>query len=229
MNILAIDTSTEYLMVGLESDKGTISLSARMGLKHATTLLPWIERILKDASIKPDKLELIVCSIGPGSFTGLRIGLATVKGLVMGTGCSVVGIRSLDHFAFPYSFFDGAVVPVINAKKNRYYAAIYVGGKRESDYLDIGFEALSERLKGYDKILFTGPVAVKVGELFRGKELPSRVARINVAFHPESESLIRLGVQKYQETGGESVENLVPFYIRKSEAEIKKFGAEGNE
>jgi tRNA threonylcarbamoyladenosine biosynthesis protein TsaB len=124
LNIIAIDTSTETLGICLKTDKIIIRISQRANFKHAETLAPWIEKLCIEAEIRPKDFNLIVISIGPGSFTGLRIGIATAKGLAAGAECPVTGVSGLDASAWTHKYFSGTVIPVINAKKNRIYSAL---------------------------------------------------------------------------------------------------------
>lgn len=107
MNILSIDTAAEILYVGVKTDKAFLENIRAMGLKHAETLIPLIRSMLKEIELSPGDLDLVVCSQGPGSFTGLRIGLATAKGISEGAGCPLVSIPTLDALAEPYRFLGG--------------------------------------------------------------------------------------------------------------------------
>ncbi len=229
MNILAIDTSTENLEIALKTEKGSLSFTLKMGLRHSVTLLPWIEKLLDEAEISPKNINLIVCALGPGSFTGLRIGLATAKGIAMGNGASIIGIPTLDFMANHFDFFDGCVIPVINAKKQRFYSAVYANGKRESDYLDIPREAFPEYIKNYQKVLFTGPAGGTIYNFFDRNfpEMRNSIFYSQPSFSSPF-SLLELGEKRYNINGGDRIENLVPLYLRKSEAEIKKFGESKN-
>ncbi len=229
MNILALDTSTENLGIALKTERGQMTFTLKMGLRHSVTLLPWIDKLLKEANISPDNLNLIVCAIGPGSFTGLRIGLSTAKGMAMGSGASIIGIPTLDFMANHFDFFDGYVIPVINAKKQRFYSAVYTNGTRESEYLDIPRETFNKYIKKSRKTLLTGPSGYTIYNFFK-ENYPSMR---NFIFYsppllPSPLSLLELGEKKYNINGGDKIDQLIPLYLRKSEAEIKKFGESKN-
>jgi len=158
MNILVFDTSTDMLAVGVKSDGG-MKTSVESGFRHSETLLPTIERCLADASIGLKDIDLIACTSGPGSFTGLRIGMSTAKGLSLALGLPWVGVPTLDCMAFGLEKPGRTVVPVMDARKNRIYAALYQGGQRVSEYLDLSLSALLAAVDGEAEVSFVGPDA----------------------------------------------------------------------
>jgi len=158
MNILVFDTSTDMLAVGVKSDGG-MKTRVESGFRHSETLLPTIERCLADASIGLKDIGLIACTSGPGSFTGLRIGMSTAKGLSLALGLPWVGVPTLDCMAFGREMPGRTVVPVMDARKNRIYAALYQGGQRVSEYLDVSLSALLAAADGEAEVSFVGPDA----------------------------------------------------------------------
>jgi len=159
MNILVFDTSTDMLAVGVKKGDGDMKTSVESGFRHSETLLPAIERCLADASIGLKDLGLIACTSGPGSFTGLRIGISTAKGLSLALGLPWVGVPTLDCAAFGWEKPGRTVVPVLDARKNRIYAALYRNGQRVSEYLDVSLSALLAAVDGEAEVSFVGPDA----------------------------------------------------------------------
>ena len=157
MNILALDASTSILSVSLQIGKRLFQSSISDGLKHSENLMPLIDSLLKSAGLKPSELDLLAVPAGPGSFTGLRIALSTAKGIASGSGASLVTVPTLDAYSQGYDFFDGPVIPVIDARKKRIYCSIYIKGEKIDNDLDISPEKLLEKLTEYKKILITGP------------------------------------------------------------------------
>ncbi len=96
MNVISVDCATETLCICLKTANATWTFMKKAGLTHAEAVAPWIKRLCDDAGMQPSDLELVVAGIGPGSFTGLRIALATAKGLALGASCSIVGVSTLD-------------------------------------------------------------------------------------------------------------------------------------
>lgn len=219
MNIIAIDTSTETLGICLKTENTLLRTSHKVNFKHAEILAPWIKIICSKAEIKPGELNLVIVSSGPGSFTGLRIGIATAKGLADGANCPLIGVPTLDAAAWAHKHFSGTVIPVINAKKNRLYAALYENNERISDYLDISSKDLIKKMEKSKKILITGPFA---GELY--KESEKIINRHNIYLDPDfslinSYSLLQNGITLYN-NNNYPCKDVIPLYLRKSEAEL---------
>jgi tRNA threonylcarbamoyladenosine biosynthesis protein TsaB len=158
-------------------------------------------------------LELIVCSIGPGSFTGIRIGLATALGVGHGRGIPVVGVSTLDALADSWAAYKGDVFPVIDARRGNIYTAQYRGGSKRGDYRDVSPEELAGLLIAAESPLVVGTDSPRVVALLGG-DFP------NVAFADsvDPRSLLRRGVARYK-TQGIELAPLRPLYLRKSEAE----------
>ena len=222
MNVLAIDTATETLGVCLKTADKILSISFRIGLTHSKNLLPIISRLYKYAGISPRDTKMVVCSVGPGSFTGIRIGLATAKGIAHGCGCQLIGVPYLDTAADRLSFFDGVVIPLVDAKKGRYYTAFYKKGKRFSDYLDISPDILIKKIDDLDRVLLTGPDAPNWEKRIKENALDTMVS-IDYGFSSSDPySLLLLGMKMAQTD--EKDQYTHPIYLRKSEAEIKLGG-----
>lgn len=221
MNIIAFDASTALLNVAISKNTSVVEIIKDVGLTHAESLLPAIRVLLEDIDLEKSNVELIVCSKGPGSFTGLRIGMATAKGLSAGIGCPYVSVPTLDILAFGMDHFPGAVIPVIDAKKKRVYSAVYRSGKRVSEYLDIEPSPLIDELKRFDSILLTGPDAeILLDEVNRlhGDSAHRFILDPNRK-NGRGRALIDLGMSMYR-SGDLDDEDSSPLYIRKSEAEL---------
>jgi tRNA threonylcarbamoyladenosine biosynthesis protein TsaB len=209
------------------TDGRCFTVIQRAGLRHAVSLAPTVARLLADAGIGATDLGLIVCCVGPGSFTGVRIGMATAKGLALGARCHLQGVPSLDALAHRFSFFGGAVVPTVDAKKGRVYAALYRAGARVSEYLDLEPDALARRVAATeDALLVTGPHARPFHDLL-AQLLPERRARLVLDPLPvgtDPQALLALGLASYRRRGPDP-EPLEPLYLRPSEAELAGSGS----
>ena len=211
MKVLAIDTATEVLVLCVDDGVSRASLALRHGLQHSPALLPLADRLLSELGLAARDLELVVCSVGPGSFTGIRIGLATAKGIAFATGCPLVGVTTLDALALPWTGFPGSVWAVIDARKGRWYAAGYREGRRVTDHLDLGPEDLRGRIAaGGGPILVAGPDAPRFAA-----GLPGAVA--SELFDPAA--VLRTGTERFAREGADP-RSLTPLYLRPSEAEI---------
>lgn len=216
MNALAIDTSTAALSVALQAGEDYLEATRIAGLKHAERLVPLIHAFLEEAGIAA--LDVVICARGPGSFTGLRIGMATAKGLAAGYGCGFVAVPTLDALAYGLEYFPGIVVPVIDGKKHRYYAAVYRNGSRISDYVDAAPSTLWELTRNEGAVMLTGPDAAKLrdGDAAWREAVVDRRHRCGRAF-----SFLRLGLERFASGVSDSLE-IGPLYLRKSEAEVAK-------
>jgi len=221
MNILAVDTSTEHLSLTLVCTEKTMTINSDVGYRHGETLISHMDYLFKQMGVQPSALDLVVCAIGPGSFTGLRIGLATVKGICTGCACPLIAVSGLDALAYRYRSYSGAVLPVIDAKKKCFYTAVYKQGLKQSDYLDINPHSLLGLINQYKNVLLTGPHAEMA--LAKIQETKAKIkAHINtIVLVSDSESLAQLGKIRFKEQG-ETPLTVSPLYIRKSEAELAK-------
>jgi tRNA threonylcarbamoyladenosine biosynthesis protein TsaB len=159
VKILVFDTSSSQLAVGVVTDGGNLTARTDESFKHSEKLLPEIGACLKEAGISIEEIDLIGCAIGPGSFMGLRIGLSTAKGLSLAREIPWVGVPTLDYLARGLDISDRPIVPILDARKNRVYSAIFLDRKRVSDYLDISIRDLLAKLAEFDSLAFTGPDA----------------------------------------------------------------------
>ena len=126
MKILAIDTSTDYLSLAvLDNGKVLAKFHQKTSMRHSILLVPTIDKMLKRARLKVKDIDCFAISIGPGSFTGLRIGVTVIKGLAYALKKPVVAVPTLDVIAWNAQNFKGMICPVLDARKNKVYACIY--------------------------------------------------------------------------------------------------------
>lgn len=126
MKILALDSTAEVCTVAVCEDKKLISeITVNTGNTHSETLLPAVEQALKLAELTINDIDLYACSVGPGSFTGVRIGVATIKGLAYGKNKPCVAVSTLQALAMNLSGVNGIICPVMNARRNQVYNALF--------------------------------------------------------------------------------------------------------
>jgi len=220
VNVLAIDTSTSMLGIGLQTDEHYFEMNQDVGLHHTENLLAEVRVLLEKAALSIEKLDLIVASKGPGSFTGLRIGISTAKGLSFGTGIPLVSVPTLEMYAFGQSIASEWVVPVMDARKNRVYAAFYKDGAARGEVLDIAPDLLLQEMSEYNRILLTGPFAADLIRL--GKNIEARWDNLILdPLHaaPKTFALLQKGIETFSQRGGDE-KHSGPLYIRPSEAEL---------
>ena len=151
MKILSLDSTAKTATAALCEDETLLAeYTLNNGNTHSETLLPMVESILSAFSLKPHDIELFACAAGPGSFTGVRIGVATVKGLAFGSGRPAVGVSTLEALARNLDFGDTdaearepkIICPVMDARRGQLYTARFVrrggGLEREAETLPLG-------------------------------------------------------------------------------------------
>jgi tRNA threonylcarbamoyladenosine biosynthesis protein TsaB len=221
MNVLAVDTATPVLSMALSSNGGVWYFEIDAGLKHSEFLMDGVDMLLKKAGIKPEKLERLACMKGPGSFTGLRIGFSVVKGLALSLGIPMVSIPTLDCMAHSYSVWPGLVLPVMDAKKHRYFTALYRGTDRISDYMDADAGEILERIAPAplkEPVLLTGPDADML-KTELGDSVSFEVFFVDPAHkRGKGRELLELATKCSILNPNEVL--LGPLYLRRSEAEL---------
>jgi tRNA threonylcarbamoyladenosine biosynthesis protein TsaB len=222
VNILAIDTATEILSAALKTEKGQWYLEIDAGLRHSELLMEMCDTITKMADISQKDLHLIACMQGPGSFTGLRIGFSAAKGISTALNIPFISIPTLDCMAHPHQFWQGYVLPVIDAKKQCFFTALYHQNEILHDYADIPIEEILSFLPNDKPVFVCGPAA----ELFckRVGELPitQNVVQNTQKVSGYAKSLLEKAEKQYIMNGmkGDSAVS-GPLYLRKSDAELE--------
>lgn len=126
MYVLAFDTTAIAASVCLcDDDKLLCCTTLQNGNTHSQTLLPMIEQALQQFSLTVTDIDLMACSVGPGSFTGVRIGVSTLKGLAFGRDLPCVGVSTLEALAYNLIGSDGIICPVMNARRGQVYNALF--------------------------------------------------------------------------------------------------------
>ena len=227
MNILAIDTSSKYFYLAIaEDDKIKVNIRRPSGRGLSRMIIPLIEQALKKANLSLGDIDYFACGLGPGSFTGLRVGLAVIKGFAFSLNKPVVGIVSLDCLAGSQSNFSGYVCPVVDARRSLVYSAIYrlKDGvlKRKGRYLLVPLKELFAKLKGRAKIIFLGDgLSLYRDEIKKEFGLRAHFADENF-WYPRTENLLRLVKEKIKNKDFADLDKLVPFYMYPKECQIIK-------
>jgi tRNA threonylcarbamoyladenosine biosynthesis protein TsaB len=215
VNVLAIDASTDILAVALKAEAGWAEASLDVGLRHAERVMDLVDFCLSRSELDRSSLGLVACARGPGSFTGLRIGMAASKGIAAGLGIPWISVPTLDALAWGLECFHGAVAPIVDGKKGRVYSAIYLRGERTTDWLDLPLAKLAALLDTYPEALVTGPDA----ELFREFAMDRSGFRIDErSGAPAARAIALLGLRAFSREGPGSPDE-GPLYLRPSGAE----------
>lgn len=225
MRILGMDTSTSCGSVGLIEDKKVVSeYLLNAAVTHSERLLGAIEFVLREARCRIDQIEGWAIALGPGSFTGLRIGVSTVKGLAFASGKPVAGISTLDVLASQIAVTSHLICPILDARKKEVYTAFYRYGEggslmRQSEYMAIPPEDLVKKIK--EQTIFLGDGVKTYGD-FLLNCLPSLAIFPPPPFHVSHGSTVAaLGMELLRKGKQLDLSAFSPIYIRPSEAEIR--------
>jgi len=222
MRILGIETATLTGGAALLDGERVIGESTlSVALTHSERLMAVIDRLLEDCRWQAGDLEAIAVSAGPGSFTGLRVGMATAKGLALALELPVVAVPTLDALAAGLPWADAPVCPVLDARKGEVYASCYRwrGGAaaREWEYLAVAPAELARRLPRPVILLGDGLAALAphLGELGADARVAPPARRL-----PSAALVAQLGAVRLAAGPGDPADALVPIYVRPSEAEL---------
>ncbi len=222
MKLLAIDTATDSCSVAIiEDDTLRSELTAMPGQTHSKHLMPFIASVLDAAALKLTALDGFAVSLGPGSFTGVRIGISTVKGLAFSLGKPVVGISSLAALAWQCNESSGLICPMIDARKKQVYCGRY--RFNNSELQPEGAEKAldpQEALNGIDEpCLFVGTGARIYQEKIR--TVLGKLAHFPLEGRHtlRASSVAFLSRRRFTLGQYGDVASLAPNYIRKSDAE----------
>ncbi len=223
MNALAVDTATEALGLALRAGEHTRSLLVQAGFRHSETLLPQARRLLQDAGLEAEGLDLIVCSLGPGSFTGIRIGLAAVKGLAFAArpgGVPLCGVSTLEGLAWRHRRLAFPVAVVNASLRRRFHAGLFRGGLLEGEYQEAELEELAARLAGHPELALAGSGAERLYELLAARRGRDGLL-LDASLAPtDPVGLLEAGLERFRLRG--PTPDPLPLYLRKSEAEIRR-------
>jgi tRNA threonylcarbamoyladenosine biosynthesis protein TsaB len=218
MKVLGIDTSTSCGSVGLIDDESIISeYFLDIPVTHSERLLGTIKIVLEGARLAIGDLDGWAVSLGPGSFTGLRIGVSTIKGLSLATGKPISGVSTLDVLANQISSIPYLVCPILNARKGEVYTAFYryeEGGKieRRSTYQVIKLEDLIRKIK--ERTIFVGNGVRTYGDDLRNS-LPSLAFFPPTHLHlPLGSGVAKLGLELLRKGESLDLATFTPLYGR---------------
>lgn len=224
MKILAVDTATKSCSVAI-IDKDTLLAEVSITSKqtHSRHLMEMVNRAMGMSGLNISGLDGFAVTIGPGSFTGLRIGISSVKGLAMASGKPVVGISSLDVLAMQSNFSQYLISPLIDARKGEVYFSRYrFKGcmlKKEIEEQVLPPQKAIENIK--EPCIFIGNGAFLYKEILMDRV--GDFARFVFPFQNaiRASTVAYLGLDRLKENDADDVFKLVPKYIRKSDAELK--------
>jgi tRNA threonylcarbamoyladenosine biosynthesis protein TsaB len=220
MLTLAFDTSFKTVAVALLQDDAILyDAVINTGLNHSETLLPAIDQACRQLKLKIEDIDLFACTLGPGSFTGLRVGVSTLKGLLLATGKPAAGVSSLAALALNVTDNAALICPVMDAGRGQVYTASYrynngflqqISPETVINPGEILFDSTSE-------IIFVGEGAIKYRDLLTGKAGAVKIAA-GMQQYIRASTVAILGREKYLRNELLDPVTFLPVYLRAADA-----------
>jgi len=229
--ILAFETSAKAASVALlENGKLLGESYQNTGLTHSQTLLSMAEDLLRNCGKSPKDMTAVAVANGPGSFTGVRIGVAAAKGFAWGAQIPCYGVSTLEAMARGLGVWEGYVVPTMDARRDQTYTAIFraEGGKltRILDDCAISYEELGEKLKNCEKPIFLVGDGANLCYNTLIEEVSGLVLPPECRMHQRAAGVALLAEQMFQEGLPGDGASLTPNYLRLSQAERERLARE---
>ncbi len=219
MKILAMDTSSVNATVAVCDDNRILGEYTISGDRaHSQIIMPMLEDMLKRTSLDIKDIDVFVVALGPGSFTGLRIGIAAMKTLASTLGKKIIGVSSLDSVAVNFAHTSKYICPIFDARRNDVYNAVYLNGEklvddRICDFDDVLIE-MAEK-----EVIFAGDAVGKYAQRIMSFNNPNwHIAPIHLSMQKAS-SLCHIALQRALNDDFDTLDTLLPIYIRPSQAE----------
>lgn len=238
MNALALDTSISKITVAAKKGENLVSLTLDLGMRQSEKLLPAIDYVLSQAEIAPSELDYTALCSGPGSFTGLRLGFAALKAIEAAHGIPIYAVNSLDYCAAPFMDFGGAILSVIDARKDKFFAKAFFSGKEIISCDDFELSDLARKLEEFfqeknsqekestgkesdAEIFVAGEAEIFVEACARRNFLQEKKLLWAKGGTANLKSLFDLAEEKIARNEPRILEYEGPQYFRASEAELK--------
>ncbi|MDP2911040.1 MAG: tRNA (adenosine(37)-N6)-threonylcarbamoyltransferase complex dimerization subunit type 1 TsaB [Candidatus Omnitrophota bacterium] len=225
MKILGIDTSSKFLSIAVSEDKNIIREELYLlDRQHSSQLVPKIKELIGKSKLSIKKIDGFVIGVGPGSFTGLRIGVSAVKGFGIALGKPCIGVASIDAIACNAAIANNnEIIPIIDAKRGQVYAAIYRKKANQiiriSEYLLLPIDTLMKKIKGSPVFLGDGVSLYKdkISDMNR-----KAVFMEEKYWYPGAGNLIKLGFSRIKRTKKTDLAKLTPLYMYPEDCQVRK-------
>jgi tRNA threonylcarbamoyladenosine biosynthesis protein TsaB len=224
MLTLAMECATKTVGLALlDEEEVRAEIYLNLERHHAEVLLPALDKLFLLAALTPDRVDLLACTVGPGSFTGLRIGVSTVKGLALATGKPVVGVSTLEALAMNALPSPRLICPMLDARKNQIYAGLYRMGpeglpkaERPESLTDV-----ARFLPGLDleEIVFLGDGAMRHAKLIQDTMNGRAILYGSSKQRITASAVGLIGLYRYRTGVILDTQTFTPRYLRLSEAE----------
>ena len=237
MYILAIETTGAAASAALINEEGIVTFQeSAERLNHLQTLMIMTEKLLRESKLSIGDITCIAVSEGPGSFTGIRIGVSTARALGQALNLETISVPTLKAFAYNLEGYKGIVCPLFDARRDQVYAGAYQWNEKTTEVLEIVkgdailiqelFEKLEKVASGQEILFFGDGIKAyesqisRWTEMMNGKGVKVVLAAENIRFQKAS-SVARLGLELWNQNKTTDFEGLKPVYMRKPEAQRK--------
>lgn len=247
MNILAIETTGAEASVAVINEKGEVFMEASdQKLNHLQNLMPMVDILLQKRGMLIDDVDYIAVSEGPGSFTGIRIGVSSARALAQALGLETISVPTLKSFLYHVPEYKGIICPIFDARRNQVYGGAYQwtdegqykevvpGGAYDLhqllELLESALQGIEAEQKDRREITFFGDGIIPYQEQIMNWQGSSLNSNIRVLFAEDevklqkASSVARLALDSYRSGKIKSLYDLKPVYMRKAEAERKLEG-----
>jgi len=232
MKLLALETSAKAASCAVLEDGAPLACTWQStGLTHSRTLLPMVEDLLRNSEMSLADMDAVAVAAGPGSFTGLRIGAAAVKGLAWGAEKPCIPVSTLEAMAWPLAHLEGIVVCAMDARRQQIYHAVFRAGggelRRLREDCAVSLEEAAAALEGLgEPLVVTGDGAELCLDSLAARGVPCRLAPP----HLLRQSAVGVGMAAFRRWpgGAVSAQDLTLSYLRLSQAERERLEREKN-
>ena len=222
MRILAIDTTTKFLTLAIYDDGRVCEYNLEVATKLASLLVPTIKRTLEAAGLNTGDIDYFAVGIGPGSFTGIRVGLSTIKGFGLALGKPIIGVPTLDILAMNAPASDKIIIPVIDAKRSLIYSCAYK--YRKGKLGKLAAYALITKDEFYKKIKSPSVVFGDALNLYR-EDIIKNLSRVSFldrdCWYPKAHNIIILALNRIKQGRVDKNLKINPIYLYPKECQIK--------
>jgi tRNA threonylcarbamoyladenosine biosynthesis protein TsaB len=222
MKIIGVDTTSKILSIGAYDNGKVYEYNLEVGIRLSSLLAPTLERLMHALKWSPANIDYFACGLGPGSFTGMRVGIAAVKGLAWSLNKPIVGISTLDILAKGVEENNSFLIPVIDAKRNLFYCCIYKTKdgilKKLAPYMLLGKEEFLKKIRA-KSIIFGDGVNLCKEEL--NKNLRGVTILDKEYWYPRGRNIIALALERIKQKKFSSASSIKPIYIYPKECQVR--------
>ncbi len=222
MRVLGIDTATSRASAGLWADGSVVAEQHASSRNHAASLLPLIDAVLSTADWRVDSIDVLAVSAGPGSFSGLRVGLSVAKGFALAAGVSVVAVPTLEALAATVADRQGLICCLLDAHKGELYRACFAAesGRLRRLSADVAVSVAVAVATMPQPCVVVGDAVERYGEILATALSPTGTLLSFPEYGPRGGAVAAWAAQHFTERGAASLSSLEPFYIRTPEVQV---------